>query len=155
MPCEYPDGVDACVNDLRRDAPMLYGAGSVESAIIPGRNVPCGVAAWHAWQGRDACSPTLCARLVLRMVAALWQLQQNEVEAVLSVGEVVLHVALVNRSMYGLVDPCAPCGTVADAASLFPWQSLQYIRVAEVVVFHGARRLVAGTRRCGAPTTGW
>lgn len=91
---------------------------------------------------------------MLRIVAALWQLQQKAVDGLLSVGAVVLHVAFVKRSMYGFVDPCAPCATVADVASLLPWQSVQYIRVAEVVVFQGATRLVAGTRRCGGPTMG-
>ncbi len=57
---------------------------------------------------------------MLRIVAALWQLQQNAVDAVPSVGAVVLHVAFAKRNMYGFVDPWAPCGTVADVASLLP-----------------------------------
>jgi hypothetical protein len=92
--------------------------------------------------------------LVLRIVDALWQLTQNPVGAE-SVGAVALHVAFANRSMYAFDDPCAPWGTVTEVVSLFPWQSLQYIRVPAVVAFHGARRFVlAATLRCGAPTTG-
>lgn len=40
MLIEYPEGVDACVYAVMREAPMLYGCGSVVSAIRPGLKLP-------------------------------------------------------------------------------------------------------------------